>query len=153
MKSKLTLAAFLSFALTADSIAATPLAKADLLRSVAPLVENNSLQAVSLGVVQAGNIVSVHAGALSPASATSPDVQTLPRIPAEIPSDDYRDPYATYGDVELWATLRRVKLDFPPGTKASYSNFAAGLLGTLRARTPGLPMPSCSPLASRNRWE
>ncbi len=58
----------------------------------------------------------------------------LPRIPAELPADDYRDPYAGYGDAELWATLRRVTLDYPPGTKSGYSNLAAGLLGTLLAR-------------------
>ncbi|MFO1450123.1 MAG: serine hydrolase [Opitutaceae bacterium] len=62
----------------------------------------------------------------------------LPRIPVEIPSDDYRDPYAAYGETELWATLRTVKLDFVPGEKASYSNLAAGLLGTLLARRAGL---------------
>src|SRR5688572_20722728 len=50
----------------------------------------------------------------------------LPRIPAELPADDYRDPYAAYGDAELWATLRRVRLDYPPGTKSGYSNLAAG---------------------------
>lgn len=61
----------------------------------------------------------------------------LPRIPVEIPSDDYRDPYARYGETELWATLRRVKLDFAPGAKASYSNLAVGLLGTLLARQAG----------------
>jgi serine-type D-Ala-D-Ala carboxypeptidase/endopeptidase len=58
----------------------------------------------------------------------------LPRIPVEIPADDYTNPYATYDDAALWATLRTVKLDFPPGTKAGYSNLAAGLLGTLLAR-------------------
>lgn len=62
----------------------------------------------------------------------------LPRIPVEIPADDYRDPYARYGETELWATLCRVKLDFPPGEKASYSNLAAGLLGTLLARRAGV---------------
>jgi D-alanyl-D-alanine-carboxypeptidase/D-alanyl-D-alanine-endopeptidase len=62
----------------------------------------------------------------------------LPRIPVEIPTDDYRDPYSQYGEPELWATLRRVKLDFPPGEKASYSNLAAGLLGTLLARRAGV---------------
>ncbi len=58
----------------------------------------------------------------------------LPRVPPEIPQDDYRDPYAAYGEAALWATLRQVKLDFPPGTRASYSNLAVGLLGTLLAR-------------------
>lgn len=62
----------------------------------------------------------------------------LPRIPAEIPPDDYRDPYAMYADADLWNSLRQVKLDFEPGTKASYSNLAAGLLGTLLARNAGM---------------
>ena len=62
----------------------------------------------------------------------------LPRIPVEIPTDDFTNPYARYGEAELWASLRTVKLDFEPGTKASYSNFAAGLLGTLLARKAGV---------------
>jgi CubicO group peptidase (beta-lactamase class C family) len=65
----------------------------------------------------------------------------LPRIPVEIPPDDYTNPYAAYGEADLWATLRRVKLDFEPGTKASYSNLAVGLLGTLLARRAGLTYP------------
>lgn len=62
----------------------------------------------------------------------------LPRIPAEIPTDDFTNPYARYGEAELWASLRTVKLDFEPGTRAGYSNFAAGLLGTLLARQAGV---------------
>ena len=61
----------------------------------------------------------------------------LPRIPVEIPTDDFTNPYERYGEAELWASLRTVKLDFEPGTKAGYSNFAAGLLGTLLARKAG----------------
>lgn len=65
----------------------------------------------------------------------------LPRIPVEIPPDNYTNPYAAFGESDLWATLRRVKLDFEPGTKASYSNLAVGLLGTLLARRAGLTYP------------
>lgn len=65
----------------------------------------------------------------------------LPRIPAEIPPDDYRDPYAAYAVADLWQTLRHVKLDFEPGTKASYSNLAPGLLGTLLAQQAGTSFP------------
>lgn len=65
----------------------------------------------------------------------------LPAIPAEIPPDNYTNPYANYGESDLWATLRRVKLDFEPGTKASYSNLAVGLLGTLLARRAGMSYP------------
>lgn len=58
----------------------------------------------------------------------------LPLIPAEIRSDDYANPYGNYVEADLWTTLQRVKLDFPPGTKAGYSNLAVGLLGTSLAR-------------------
>lgn len=61
----------------------------------------------------------------------------LPRIPPEIPTDDYTNPYARYTEADLWTTLRHLKLDFEPGTRASYSNLAAGLLGTLLARQAG----------------
>jgi CubicO group peptidase (beta-lactamase class C family) len=61
----------------------------------------------------------------------------LPRIPADLAAAG-SNPYAGYGERELWASLRAVKLDFEPGTKASYSNFAVGLLGTLLARKAGL---------------
>lgn len=63
----------------------------------------------------------------------------LPRLPADLPTNDYANPYARYGEPELWATMRRVRLDFEPGTKAVYSNLAAGLLGTLLARHTGVP--------------
>lgn len=62
----------------------------------------------------------------------------LPRIPAEVPPDDYTNPYARYGESGMWATLRGVHLDFEPGTGAGYSNLAAGLLGTLLARNAGV---------------
>lgn len=61
----------------------------------------------------------------------------LPRIPPELSPDDYTNPYASYTDADLWTTLRKLKLDFEPGTRASYSNLAAGLLGTLLARRAG----------------
>jgi CubicO group peptidase (beta-lactamase class C family) len=62
----------------------------------------------------------------------------LPRIPAELDATDYRDPYAAYGEDELWATLRSVRLEFAPGERAAYSNLGAGLLGTLLARRAGV---------------
>lgn len=61
----------------------------------------------------------------------------LPRIPAEIPADNFTNPYARYGEADLWATLRRLTLEFEPGARAEYSNLAAGLLGTLLARRAG----------------
>ncbi|GMU66929.1 MAG: hypothetical protein AMXMBFR36_32030 [Acidobacteriota bacterium] len=62
----------------------------------------------------------------------------LPRIPAELDATDYRDPYAAYGEAELWATLGAVRLEADPGERAAYSNLGAGLLGTLLARRAGL---------------
>lgn len=63
----------------------------------------------------------------------------LPRIPVEIPPDNLENPYASFDDTALWSSLRRVRLDFEPGSRASYSNLAAGLLGTLLARHAGVP--------------
>jgi D-alanyl-D-alanine-carboxypeptidase/D-alanyl-D-alanine-endopeptidase len=194
----LKIAARLSAVIATIPASAAPLTKADLVQSVATLIENKTLQAVSLGVIQSEHAVTAHAGSLRPGAATTPDDATLyeigsvskvftgllladavargevtlettiakllpegvtlpdgagdritlrmlathtsglPRIPAEIPNDNYTDPYATYGDAELWLTLQRVKLDAPPGTKASYSNLAVGLLGTLLARNAGV---------------
>jgi CubicO group peptidase (beta-lactamase class C family) len=65
----------------------------------------------------------------------------LPRTPVEIPTGDFRNPYARYSEADLWASLRKVKLDSPPGTKAEYSNLGAGLLGTLLARRAGKTYP------------
>ncbi|MBE2213208.1 MAG: beta-lactamase family protein [Opitutaceae bacterium] len=65
----------------------------------------------------------------------------LPRIPVEIPPDNPENPYASFDDTALWSSLRRVRLDFEPGTRASYSNLAAGLLGTLLARRAGVSYP------------
>lgn len=188
-----------AFAVTAFRPAsAATLTSADLIKPVTPLIENKSLQAVSLGVIQSDTSVTAHAGNLAPDDVTAPDDRTvyeigsiskvftallladaavrgevtldkpiarllpegvtlpngageritlrmlathtsgLPRIPIEIRSDDYRDPYAAYAESDLWNSLRKVKLDFEPGTKASYSNLAAGLLGTLLARNAGL---------------
>lgn len=177
--------------------AATPISRDDLAREIAPHFEQNTLQGVSLGVVQPSGGISAHFGKLSPGDGPSPSDETiyeigsiskvftallladavvrgelaldtpiakllpadvvlpegagdritlrmlathtsgLPRIPAEIPPDQLTNPYARYGEAELWTTLRRVKLDFEPGTRASYSNLAAGLLGTLLARQAG----------------
>jgi len=160
-------------------------------------IGNGQLQAVSVGLIQSGGTVSLHAGTLSPDDARAPDDDTLyeigsltkvftslllaeavvrgevtldtpiatllpedvalpgdagnritlrmlathtsglPRIPETLPTDDYTNPYQAYGDADLWQTLRTVKLDFETGSKASYSNLGAGLLGTLLARKAG----------------
>jgi D-alanyl-D-alanine-carboxypeptidase/D-alanyl-D-alanine-endopeptidase len=182
----------------AATIHAATLTEADLKQHVAPLVENKTLQAVSLGAIQPGGSVTAHTGTLSAGTAVPPDDRTLyeigsitkvftsllladavvrgevtletpiarllpvdvvlpdsageritlamlathtsglPRIPAEISAIDFLNPYARYDETDLWKTLRVVKLDFEPGTKASYSNLAAGLLGTLLARKAGM---------------
>jgi D-alanyl-D-alanine-carboxypeptidase/D-alanyl-D-alanine-endopeptidase len=171
-----------------------PLTEADLKNHVAALVENKTLQAVSLGVIQREGFVTAHAGVLSATRPVPPDDRTLyeigsiskvftallladavvrgevaldtpiarllpadvelpdgagdritllmlvthtsglPRIPAELSALNFTNPYAGYDDEDLWKTLRNVTLDFEPGTKAGYSNLAAGLLGTLLAR-------------------
>lgn len=179
-------------------LTAAPLEPSDLTRAAEPLLASQALQALSLGVVQPGGTVRVHAGRLAPYRPVPPDDRTLyeigsltkvftgllladavvrgevtldqpiarllpadvvlpdeageritlrmlsthtsglPRIPAEILADDFRDPYARYGEAELWGTLRRVRLDAEPGTRAAYSNLGAGLLGTLLARRAGV---------------
>ncbi len=185
--------------LASTALFAAPLTESDLKQHVATLVENKTLQAVSLGIIQPGNssAITAHAGGLSTAKAVPPDDRTLyeigsitkvftallladavvrgevtldtpiarllpadvalpdnageritllmlathtsglPRIPAEISAINFTNPYAAYDESDLWKTLRRVKLDFEPGTKAGYSNLAAGLLGTLLARNAG----------------
>ena len=49
------------------------------------------------------------------------------------------DPYRGYDEAQLLADVRNVKLEFQPGTKASYSNFGMMLLGYLLARNAGGP--------------
>ncbi len=173
------------------------LQKADLTRDIIPLIENRTLQAVSIGLLQPEGAITAHVGVLSPGRPVAPDDRTLyeigsitkvftsllladavvrgevtldtpisqllpsevvlpneagnritlrmlathtsglPTIPVEIPADNFTNPYAAYEIADLWATLRRVKLEFEPGTKAGYSNLAVGLLGTLLARNAG----------------
>lgn len=198
MKSLPRLSFLLATAVGVLSAPGTPLTPADLARDFAPLVENKTLQAVSVGVIQPGSSATAHGGTLAPDQPSAPDDRTLyeigsiskvftslllaeavvrgeltldtpiarllpadvtlpddageritvrmlathtagfPKIPVEIPADDFTNPYAAYTEADLWASLRRVKLDFAPGTKAGYSNLGGGLLGTLLARKAGL---------------
>ncbi len=186
-----------SICLATIAACAAPLTEADLKQHVAVLIENKSLQAVSLGAIQPAGSVTAHAGVLSAANPIPPDDRTLyeigsitkiftsllladavvrgevtldtpiarllpgdvvlpdnagdhitllmlathtsglPRIPAEISAINFTNPYASYDENDLWKSLRQVKIDFEPGTKAGYSNLAAGLLGTLLARKAG----------------
>lgn len=197
MKTSRPLAFLSAFATCLLSAGGAPLTATDLTRDVVPLIENNTLQALSIGVLQPTGPASAHAGQLAPDRAFPPDDRTLyeigsiskvftsllladavvrgevtldtpvarllpvdvtlpddageritlrmlathtsglPRIPVEIPADNYVNPYAGYTEDDLWLTLRRVRLDFEPGTRAGYSNLAAGLLGTLLARHAG----------------
>lgn len=187
----------LVFAACLLSANGAPLTKADLTHDFVSSIENRTLQAISVGVIQPDGPMTAHAGGLAPDNATSPDDHTLyelgsiskvftgllladavvrgevaldtpvarllphgvplpdnageritlrmlathtsglPAIPVEIPADDFANPYGAYTEADLWTTLRRVKLDFEPGTNARYSNLAVGLLGTLLARNAG----------------
>lgn len=180
------------------SVSAAPLAEADLTRDFVALIDNKTLQAVSVGVIKSDGPTTAHAGSVAPDNPTAPDNQTLyeigsiskvftsllladavvrgevtldtpiarllpsdttlpdnageritlrmlathtsglPSIPVEIPTDNYTNPYGAYTEADLWTTLRNVKLDFEPGTKAGYSNLAVGLLGTLLASNAGM---------------
>ena len=184
--------------LTATVAYPAPLTETDLKQHVAALVENKTLQAVSLGAIQPSGTVTAHSGVLSTDKAVPPDDRTLyeigsiskvftglllpdavvrgevtldtpiaqllpaditlpdsageritllmlaahtsglPRIPSELSVLNFTNPYAKYDEADLWKTLQHVKLDFEPGTRASYSNLAAGLLGALLASKAGM---------------
>jgi serine-type D-Ala-D-Ala carboxypeptidase/endopeptidase len=54
----------------------------------------------------------------------------LPRLPPSLePRAQSTNPYAGYGENELYADLVRTRLDAPPGTRIAYSNYGVGLLG------------------------
>ena len=68
----------------------------------------------------------------------------FPRLPADSSLLDSfamvlfgSDPYAGYTEAALLEDVRKVELDFRPGTKASYSNFGMFLLGHLLATKAG----------------
>lgn len=78
----------------------------------------------------------------------------LPRLPDNLYGPNLRedDPYAHYGEEELWTCLRELRRKRPPGSVCEYSNLGSGLLGTLLARAAGIPWPDlvreriCRPL-------
>jgi CubicO group peptidase (beta-lactamase class C family) len=60
----------------------------------------------------------------------------LPRLPDNLRPADLTNPYADYGDQQLFAFLNGHKLRRPPG-KYEYSNLGMGLLGVVLARRAG----------------
>ncbi len=65
----------------------------------------------------------------------------LPRMPDNFSPADAENPYADYGTDRLYAFLSGYSLTRDPGAQYEYSNFGAGLLGTLLARKAGLSYP------------
>ena len=64
----------------------------------------------------------------------------LPGVPpALLPKASSPDPYAGYKPDALYQDLARTRLEFPPGTRVSYSNYGVGLLGLALARKAGAP--------------
>jgi serine-type D-Ala-D-Ala carboxypeptidase/endopeptidase len=62
----------------------------------------------------------------------------LPRIPPAIEARETApDPYAGYGENELYADLVRTQLETVPGTDVMYSNYGYGLLGHLLGKKLG----------------
>lgn len=62
----------------------------------------------------------------------------LPRLPPSLaPRATAADPYAGYGEEQLYADLVATRLDSAPGTRVAYSNYGAGLLGFTLGRKLG----------------
>lgn len=53
----------------------------------------------------------------------------LPRLPPSLMQDVRPDPYAGYGEDQLYKDLIATELQDPPGSRILYSNYGAGLLG------------------------
>lgn len=64
----------------ATFVNAATLTEADLKQHVAALVENKTLQAVSLGVIQPGGSITAHSGVLAASKPVAPDDRTLYEI-------------------------------------------------------------------------
>jgi len=60
----------------------------------------------------------------------------LPRLPPSLNAPK-PDPYARYGEEQLYQDLLATELVTPPGTKIVYSNYGAGLLGFALGRKIG----------------
>lgn len=66
----------------------------------------------------------------------------LPRLPANVPTDDMTDPYRDVDARALLETLAGVSLEVAPGTRFEYSNFASMLLSWALARRAGRDLES-----------
>ena len=75
----------------------------------------------------------------------------LPRMPDNFKPADPSNPYADYGDQQIFAFLRGHKLRRPPG-KYEYSNLGMGLLGEVLARRTAQRMSNCFSTALPNHW-
>lgn len=60
----------------------------------------------------------------------------LPRLPPSL-MQPKPDPYAGYGEEQLYQDLIKTELETPPGTRIVYSNYGAGLLGFALGRKIG----------------
>lgn len=61
----------------------------------------------------------------------------LPRLPPSLAQVERPDPYAGYGEDQLFQDLLRTQLVTTPGTVVSYSNYGTGLLGYALGRRIG----------------
>jgi serine-type D-Ala-D-Ala carboxypeptidase/endopeptidase len=62
----------------------------------------------------------------------------LPRLPPSlVAADRSPDPYARYGEDDLFRDLVATRLEHAPGEQIGYSNYGAGLLGHLLGRRIG----------------
>lgn len=62
----------------------------------------------------------------------------LPRMPHDFSPVDMTNPYIDYSRESLYTSLRTIEMESEPGTRASYSNLAVGLLGDTMARERGV---------------
>ncbi|HEY1867487.1 MAG TPA: serine hydrolase, partial [Candidatus Cybelea sp.] len=64
----------------------------------------------------------------------------LPRLPSNL-NGSMDDPYADYGNEQMYAFLKGYTLTRDPGAEYEYSNYGVGLLGQLIARSAKLTYP------------
>ncbi len=61
----------------------------------------------------------------------------LPRLPPSLVQEPRPDPYAGYGEEQLYRDLLATDLEVAPGTRIVYSNYGAGVLGVALGRKIG----------------